>query len=69
MKRIPKDCVWVVTGVSKLTGEREVFSNPHNREDAEKMLQKAIATDDSERAFTDPMIELYENYKKANESK
>lgn len=36
-----KEPKWVITAVNKLTGEREVISNPHSRWKTEEMLTKA----------------------------
>lgn len=32
---------WVITGVSRLTGERDVISSPHPKEEARRLMSQA----------------------------
>lgn len=60
--KLPKDHVWVVSAISKLTGEREAFSSPKPKAVAIELVKKALKTKSSKRAFLYPRVDRCENY-------
>ena len=43
---------WVITGVNRLMGEREVVSNPHRRQATEDMLRRMKQRQNSKSAYS-----------------
>lgn len=42
---------WVITGVNRLTGEREAVTRPHNRDTTAMMLERLKRRQDSKSAY------------------